>query len=88
VGVYANFDPHEGSLSGENVVIIEFNWKARKIIIINDSSTRKLHYKFNESETYGTLNPTETISLYHHSKTVYLHSPSSAVIGYRVWAYG
>lgn len=82
-GVYANFEAYEGTVSSETT--ISFNRKSRKIAIINDSSTNNLTYKFNSSETAGTLKPTESLSVYLTSNQVILNSTSAA---YRVWVYG
>jgi len=81
----ANFDPREGTLS--SATTITFNWIAMKISITNDSSY-ELQFKLNSSETFATLKPTETISMVARSKTVFLDSPSSKSISYRVWAWG
>jgi len=84
--VYSNFIPDEGAVSGDKT--ITFPWKAIKLVITNQSSTKQLKFKFSESGEYGTLNPTEeaTISgLY--QKKVYLRAPSGEV-SYRVWAFG
>jgi len=87
VSVIANTYPSEGIVN-TIPVIITFPWRARKILIINDSSTRDLQFKFNESESYGTLKPKEEMSLYIHSYTVYLDSPDDINISYRVWGFG
>jgi len=87
MSVYANFSPNEGTVAATPVTIT-FPWRARRIIITNDSATESLEYKFNASENYGTLKPTETISLYHNSNTVRLDSPSNNSVAYRVWGYG
>lgn len=83
---FANFDPNEGSTTG--VVTITFPWKARRVVIINDSASYDLEYKLNNSESYGTLKPTETISLEVITPTIYLNSPSTNSVAYRVWGYG
>ena len=86
MAIYGNSSPSEGSTSG--TVTITFPWRALRIIITNDSAIRDLEFKFNSSESYATLKPTETISLDLHARTVLLNSPSSGSVAYRVWGYG
>ncbi len=85
--VLANFSVSEGTVSSSPVTIT-FPWRARKIIIINDSNTLNLQFKFNTTESYGTLKPKEEVSLYHHTNTVLLDSPSNTAVAYRVWGFG
>lgn len=87
MSVLANFDVSEGDVSSSPVTIT-FPWRARKLIVINDSSTRDLQFKFNTSESYGTLKPQEEFSAYHHTNTVFLDSPSDNDVAYRVWGFG
>lgn len=82
MGVYANFESDEGIVVGTKTVTLAR--KSRKLIITNDS-TKDLQYKFNSSESYGTLKPTETLSLDFISKTIYL---SGNTVAYRIWSYG
>ncbi len=82
----ANFNKSEGNTSSS--VTITFDWKARHIVITNDSSSRDLEFKFQSGQSYATLLPTETVSLYIHSQTVLLNSPSASTVQYRVWAWG
>ena len=83
---YANFNVSEGTTSAP--VTITFDWKARRIVITNDSATRDLEFKFQSGQDLATLKPTETVSLYLHSQTVLLDSPSGNAVEYRVWAWG
>ena len=85
--VLANFYPDEGTVSTASVTVT-FPWKARKVIVTNDSATDNLEYKFNNSESYGTLKPTETVSIQFNTRTVILDSPTDAIVSYRVWGYG
>ncbi len=87
MSVLANFDVSEGTVNTVPVTIT-FPWRARKIIIINDSSTRNLQFKFNSSESYGTLKAKEEFSAYHHTNTVFLDSPDNGSVPYRVWGFG
>ena len=79
----ANLDAREGTVL--NTTEISFNWKPRRIIITNDSTSGDLKFKFNTSEAYATLKPTETITLNIAHKIVLLSGNS---IPYRVWGMG
>jgi hypothetical protein len=79
----ANLDSREGTLDGE--IEITLNFPMYRFTIINDSSSKDLQFKFNSSENYATLKPTETISLEFKSNTVWL---SASGVNYRVWASG
>jgi len=87
VTVLANYYPTEGTVN-TTPATITFPWRARKIIIINDSSTKNLQFKFKSNENFGTLKPKEEVSVYHHSYTVLLDSPSNSDVPYRVWGFG
>jgi len=86
MGVYANFSPNEGTVT--TTATVTFPWRARNVIITNDSDSRNLEFKFNTSESYGTLKPTETVNLYLHANEVLLRSPDSVAVAYRVWGHG
>ena len=64
-GVHANFEPFEGTVTTETT--LTFNRKSRKIVITNDHPTEDLSYKFNDSESFGTLRGTESLSLFIYS---------------------
>ena len=60
--VLANFEALEGTTTGvEQTLTLTRN--SRKVVITNDHPTNSLSYKFNDSETSGTLKGTETLSL-------------------------
>ncbi len=80
---YANFEAKEGTVVA--TVDLVFNLKPRKIIITNDSATKELSFKFNSTEAFGTLSPTETVALEVSSKTLFLQGNS---VAYRVWGMG
>jgi len=82
-GTYANFEAFEDTITGE--ITFNLKRKSRKIVITNDHSTADLRYKFSPSETWGTLQGTESLSLYFITKTIII---SGANIPYRVWVYG
>ena len=82
MSVYANLDAHEGTVSG--TVTITLTRKSMKMIIINDSASTDLQYKFNTTESYATLKPSETVSMDFHAKEVLLSGSGP----YRIWSYG
>ena len=82
----ANFSSNEGAVT--TTATISLPWRARKVTIINDSSTRSLEFKFNTSETYGTLKPNEEVSIHHLVRKVYLNSPSAVSVSFRIWGFG
>jgi len=79
----ANFYPSEGTVATPTT--ITFPWKAKEITILNNSTTQDLSFKFNIGESYGTLNPYESITVRLNSKNVYLNG---STVPYRVWAVG
>ena len=81
MSILANFDPHEGVLSGTTTIALK--WHARKLIITNDGSSN-ITFKFLAAETAGTLKPTETLSVYHKTDQIIL----SGNVAYRIWAFG
>jgi hypothetical protein len=80
---FANFRSAETTISGETT--INFGIRVRRLTIMNDSATKTLQFKFNESEDYGTLNPTETISLAVITSEVFLNADS---VPCRTWGTG
>lgn len=82
-GVYANFEALEGTVTTETTLSLVR--KSRKIIITNDHPTNDLSYKFNASETAGTLKPTETLSLYFTTNQIIIDGTN---VPYRIWVYG
>ena len=83
----ANFSPSEGTVNAAEVTVT-FPWRAMKVLIINNSGTRELQFKFNASESFGTLKPYEEFSSYHHTNKVILDSPDNGDVEYRVWGFG
>ena len=81
--VYANFESQEGTVAGAET--ITFRLKSRKVTITNDSSTKTLKFKFHEGEDWGTLMPTETVSMNVWMRKVYLQG---STVPYRVWSIG
>lgn len=82
--MYANSYSDEGTVNGEK--IITFPWKPKELQITNDSGTKPLKYKFNNSEDYRTLMPYETSTICNISiKTLYILGSG---VDYRVWGLG
>ena len=84
MSVYANLESIEASVNGE--VTHTLKRPSRQIVIINDSSGANLKFKFNSSEEFATLSPTETISMKVWVKRIILLSSSS--VPYRIWITG
>lgn len=83
--VYANQDVTESTLNGSTT--ITFPWKAKRIVIINESALRGLQFKFSSTETYATLEPGRTVTMEQMSVKELLLNTSGSV-AYKVWAQG
>ena len=81
--VLANFESLEGTVTTPTT--LTFNRKSRKVVITNDHPTENLYYKFNSSETFGTLRATESLSLFFISNELYIDGTN---VPYRVWVFG
>lgn len=79
----ANLESLEGTVSTETTLTL--NRKSAKIIITNDHATKDLSFKFNTSETSGTLKGTETISLEFNTPIIIINGDS---VPYRIWIFG
>jgi len=82
-GVHANFESLEGTVVGSPITLPLVR-RSRKIVITNDHATNDLSYKFNDSETYGTLKGTESLSMDFRTSQVLLNGNGP----YRIWVYG
>ena len=80
----ANLSVAEGTCN--TAATVSFPWRARYIEIINDSGSDNLTFKFNTSESFSTLKPTEAVVVPVHSNTVYLASGDS--VAYSVRSFG
>ncbi len=78
--VLANFESIETNGAATHTLVR----KSRKLIITNDSSSVDLQWKLNASEAFGTLFPTESISMYVTTKTVIVDGGGD----YRIWSFG
>ena len=82
--VLANFESLEGTTTGVSQTLTLVR-TSRKIVITNDHPTNTLSYKFNSSETSGTLYGTESVSLYFTARQIIINGSS---VPYRIWVYG
>ena len=82
-GVHANFESLEGTVT--TATTLTLTRRSRKIVITNDHPTNDLSFKFNASETYGTLRGTETLSLYFTGDQIIIDGSN---VPYRIWVYG
>jgi len=84
---YANFWPKEGNVTTE--VTLTFDFKVKRIAIINDSVTTPLNFKFHAGETYGTIGVAEQIAMDINTRTVVIKSQDGVTsVPYRVWGIG
>lgn len=82
MSVHANFEALEGTVTTPTTLTLVR--KSRKIIITNDHPTNTLSYKFNASETSGTLKGTETLSILFTTNQIIIDGSGP----YRIWVYG
>ena len=82
MSVHANFEALEGTVTTPTTLTLVR--KSRKIIITNDHPTNTLSYKFNVSETSGTLKGTETLSILFTTNQIIIDGSGP----YRIWVYG
>ena len=83
-GVHANYESLEGTTTGAEQVLT-LKRKSRKLVIINDHASNTLSYKFNDSETFGTLKGTEVLTLLFITNQIIIQGTS---VPYRIWVYG
>ena len=81
--VYANFEALEDTVTTETVLTLIR--RSRHIVITNDHATEDLSYKFNSSESFGTVKAGESLSLYFRASTIIIDGTS---VPYRIWIYG
>jgi len=67
---FSSFESFEATLNGEKT--ISFTRKSRKVVITNDSPKRDLLFKFSSAEDFGTLKPTESVTLSFRTGQVFL----------------
>ena len=81
--VYANFESLEGTVSTPTTLTL--TRRSRHIVITNDHATNDLSFKFNSSESNGTVKAGESLSLYFRTSTIIIDGTS---VPYRIWIYG
>ena len=84
-GKHANEWSYEENLGLSGTVTHNLPWPQEQWTIINDDDTRDLLYKFNDSSSYKTIRPTETVSLNINRQQLILQSTGAI---YRVWTFG
>ena len=81
--VLANFEALESIVTTETTLTL--TRKSRRIVITNDHAANPLSYKFNVSEAFGTIGPTETLSLDFTTNQIIIDGTN---VPYRIWIYG
>ena len=81
--VYANFESLEGTVTTPTVVA--FNRRSRHIVVTNDHASADLSFKFNSSETNGTVKAGESFSVYFRASSITIDGSS---VPYRIWVFG
>ena len=82
-GVLANFESLEGTATTPTTLTLVR--RSRHIVITNDHASNSLSFKFNSSETNGTVKAGESLSMYFSTKTIIIDGTS---VPYRIWVYG
>ena len=82
-GVMANFEALEDTVTTETTLTLVR--RSRHIVITNDHASNDLSYKFNSSETMGSVKAGESLSLYFSTRTIIIDGTS---VPYRIWVYG
>ena len=81
---FRNFVSVEGTITGTET--IPFEKKSRHIMLMNDSDSINLCFRFSTAEAFGTLYPGESLTLNLTEEKIILNS--SAEVPYRLWAFG
>ena len=79
----ANLEAKEGTVNGQ--LTLTFSLPHRRYTITNDSLNKDLQFKFNESEEFATLKPTETFNPHVHTNKVII---AGSGVEYRIWGLG
>tara|TARA_R110000772_G_scaffold16184_6_gene46234 strand:- start:6465 stop:6728 length:264 start_codon:yes stop_codon:yes gene_type:complete len=82
--VYANMESIEATLNGTDTVT--FNRKSKHIMLMNDSASDNLQFKFHASEAFATLQPTESFAM--EMWVAGLLLSTGAAVPYRIWVFG
>lgn len=84
---YSNFRPVEGVVTAEET--LTFDFRCKQFLIINDSLTTELLFKFNSSESFGSLKPDEQVSMEINHKSIIIKSSDGVTTAtYRIWGIG
>lgn len=87
MSTFSNFEAKEGTVTAEETLV--FTKKMRQFLLINDSATIDLLFKFNASETFGTLQPDEQVSLdIIHNNVIIKSEDGVTTATYRIWGIG
>jgi hypothetical protein len=81
--VYSNFEPYEGTVSDETT--ITFERRSRQIVLMNDSPTKDISFKFISGGDFATLKASETIALNYWANEIIIDGD---VVPYRIWVSG
>lgn len=81
--VYANFESLEGTVTTPTTLTLAR--RSRHIVITNDHASGDLSFKFNASETAGTIKAGESYSVYFRTSTIIIDGSS---VPYRIWVHG
>jgi hypothetical protein len=81
--VYANFESLEGTVTTPTTLTLAR--KSRHIVITNDDASNALSFKFNSSETNGTIKAGESFSTYVSTNQIIIDGSS---VAYRIWVFG
>jgi hypothetical protein len=81
---YSNFYPYESTLDGDTS--IAFPLPIKRIQLTNDSGVHALKFRFQPTETYGTILPKESVSIDVTVRTIYLST--DGLVEYRIWGMG
>jgi len=84
---FANFLPKEGTVTAE--VTLTWDLRCRQFLIMNDSLSTDLWFKFNSSEDWGTLKPDEQVSMELNHRSIIIRSSDGVTTAtYRIWGIG
>lgn len=84
--IWANQQAEEGTVT--TTAEITLTLKSRALEIINDSANDDLQYRFNVNENYASLRPLEVMSMNFITRKIYLNSPSTNAVNYRIRSVG
>jgi len=85
---YANLKSFEGQLIGSHVEL-DFPWRAKELVIINDEDSGDLKFRFDASaeDNWATLKAGETVR-FERLMCKRLHLSAVTMVNYRIWGVG